>query len=227
MTNPTPVHLTPDQLEGAVRWTEESLPVQLSPEELEAVHERMKLLDELLKTGTKAKYKIEILFTRSRSVHKPTPGAISFWESGSKLHGGGDAKLYICPSKSLGRGECEAFIPDTANSSSFLWCPKCGGRWEGKEVIGERLAVLPLKKWGEVVLYYFTRLENHADIYVKYARDDIRTKTMLEQARQRGGEVLEKVRNNRAKSIYPLKNIVWDTSNGADLLGRFQAFLLA
>jgi len=227
MTNPTPVHLTPDQLQGAVRWTEETLPVQLSKEELEAVHERMKLLDELLKTGTKAKYKIEILFTKDRSMHRPTPGAVSFWESGSKLHGGGDGKLYICPGQSLGRNDCSSFIPDSANASSFLWCPRCGIRWQGTEVIGERLAVLPLKKWGEVLLHYFTKLENNADIYVKYAREDIRTKAMLEQARQQGGEKLEKVRNARAKSIYPLKNIVWDTSNGADLLGRFQAFLTA
>lgn len=221
------VRLSEEALKGAVPWTEATIPVELSPAELEAVQERMKLLDQLLTTTKHAKYKIELLFTRARSVSRPTPGAISFWESGSKLHGGGDAKLYICPGKHFRRNECEGFIPDASNASNFLWCPSCGTRWQGEDVIGERLAVLTMKKWADVLIYFFTRLEHNADIYVKYAREDMRTVAMLEQAQQRGGEYLERVRGRRAKSIYALKNIIWDTSNGADLLGRFQAFLTA
>lgn len=211
----------------AVAWTEETVPVQLSPEEVEAVQERIKAMDALLRPTKRAKYKIEVLFTQARSIHKPTPGVISFWESGSKLHGGGDAKLYVCPGKSLKKSNCESFIPDSANASAFLWCPSCGQRWEGSSVIGEQLAVLSMKKWAEVILYYFVRLGHDADIYLKHAKDDIRTAAMHEQARQRGGELFAKVRDRRAKYIYPLRNLITDTSNGADLFGRFYAFLTA
>lgn len=227
MSDIVPIRLSEEALKGAVPWTEERLPVQLGPEELEAVQAKMKALDSLLVTKQHAKYKLELFFSRARSNTIPTPGILSFWESGSKFHGGGDAKLYICPGKDSGRNGCEAFIPDSANASSFLWCPKCGLRWPGAAVIGERIARLSMQKWSEVLLYYFVRLEHNADVYVKHSLDDIRTVAMVEQARQRGGEHLAKVRGKRARSIYPLRHIIADTANGADLYGRFRAFLTA
>src|SRR5690606_41702028 len=53
----------------------------------------------------KAKYKLEVLFGKARSTWKPTSGALTFWENGSKFHGGGDAKIYLCPGKLTGRSE--------------------------------------------------------------------------------------------------------------------------
>jgi hypothetical protein len=175
----------------------------------------------------KGKYKIELFFSSARSMNKPTPGALSWWESGSRLHGGGDAKIYICPGKMRRFNTCEAFIPDSGNASGILFCPKCGTSWKGDDVIGEHIAKLSMKQWSELLVHYFTRLELNADIYVKHARDDIRTVSMVEQAKQKGGEALRKVRDKRALVIYPLRNIIKDTSAGSTLSSRFHALLTA
>jgi len=47
----------------------------------------------------------------------------------------------------------------------------------------------------------------------------------MEMARSRGGEAVNKARNNRGLHIYPLKNIIKDTSNGADMYKRILSFI--
>lgn len=201
---------------------------QFSKEEAQAIKERMAAIDLLMKDQEgKGKYKLELFFTAARSMNKPTPGVISFWESGSKLHGGGDCKIYICPGKFRRINNCDGFIPDSGNASGVLFCPKCGTTWKGDDVIGEHIARLTMRQWAEVLHTYFVRLEMNADVYVKHSKDDIRTVAMLEQAKDKGGEVLNKTRSKRALVIYPLKNIIKDTSAGASLLTRFQALLTA
>jgi len=213
---------------SAVKWRPEDAPVvEMSAEEKEALDKRLKALNELLQTQKKATYKVEIMFGKARSMSRPTPGIVTFWESGAKLHGGGDAKLYICPGKSLGVNECQAFIPDAANGSGFHFCLSCGQKWNGEQAIGEYLNNISLQKWAEAILGYYRRMGHDADIYVKHSPADIRYKAAEEQARSRGGELMEKVRRNRAPYIYTLQAIIKDTSAGADLLGRFYAFLTA
>lgn len=200
---------------------------KLSEEELYAIKQRTEALDKLLAEEQKAKYKIELLFGSARAPSKPTPGALSFWESGSKLHGGGDAKIYICGGKISGASDCEAFIPDVSNGYGYLMCPQCKTVWQGHEVTGEILARLSMRGWAELLLRYFVKLEHNADIYIKHAREDVRAAARVEQAKQHGGEKLTRARLGRMKYIYPLKNIIRDTSGGADLLGRFYALLTA
>jgi hypothetical protein len=200
---------------------------KLNEEELHAIKQRMEALDKILAEEQKAKYKIELLFGSARVPSRPTPGALSFWESGSKLHGGGDAKLYVCGGKTSGTSDCEAFIPDLSNGYGFLLCPRCKKVWQGDQVTGEILARLSMRGWAELLLRYFSKLEHNADIYIKHARDDVRAVARVEQAKQMGGEKLAHARIGRTKYIYPLKNIIRDTSGGADLLGRFYALLTA
>jgi len=200
---------------------------KLSEEEIFSIKQRMEVLDKILAEEQKAKYKIELLFGSTRVPSKPTPGAISFWESGTKLHGGGDAKMYICGGKRAGKSDCEAFIPDVSNGYGFLLCPRCKEVWNGDAVSGEVLARLTMRGWAELLLKYFIKLEHNADIYIKHAKDDVRAAARLEQAKQMGGENLFRARTNRVKYIYPLKNIIKDSANGADLLGRFYALLQA
>jgi hypothetical protein len=71
------------------------------------------------------------------------------------------------------------------------------------------------------------KLEMKADIVVKYHEDDIRNAAMLEQVKSRGGEVLAGARRRRIPRVYPLQNIIKDTSAGADLEKRFYAFMRA
>jgi hypothetical protein len=201
----------------------------LTKEEQIRVAERMKEIDLLLKEQKKAKYKLEVTFNRQRSNHRPFPGVITWWENANKLHGGGDAKLYMCPSKDRGKGVCEAVIPDSANGTGFIVCPTCGHVWKASEVFGEVFYNLTVQKWAEVLLSWFRKLDLDADIRIKFARDDIRHIARLEQDKQRGGELLLKARDEdrRTTSIYKLVRIIQDTSSGADLYKRLYAFLSA
>jgi hypothetical protein len=204
-----------------------------SEAERQVAEEKRRLLDTLLQERGLAKYKLEVTFNNERSVHRAFGGTVTWWESAAKLHGGGDSKLYVCDNNNgfphlNGRG-CGAFLPDSANGLNFIVCPACGNMWRNEEVVGEVWYRLPMQKWADVLLRWFTRLECNADIRIKYARDDIRTAAALEQERQRGGELLSRVRDpqRRASSIYPLASIIKDTSAGADLRGRILAFLQA
>ena len=213
-----------------VKWGEDN-PIENAPvlteEDRHEIKRRMAVLDKVLADEQKAKYKIELMFGKARSVSNPTPGMMSFWESGAKLHGGGDAKIYMCPGKELRQNECDGFIPDSAAGYGHLVCPGCGKVWKGTQVSGEIVANLTMQGWSQLIMKYFLKLQMNCDIYLKYAKEDIRTVALVEQEHQHGGEKLEKARSKRAVSVYPLRNIIRDTSNGAELLGRFKAYLLS
>jgi hypothetical protein len=213
-----------------VKATSEDLSQEVVPEVSEedrhAMQQKMAALDALLAGQQKAKYKIELMFGDERSMLKPIPGIVSFWESGSKLHGGGDAKIYFCPGKHLKRSSCEEPIPFAFNAYGHLVCPACRTTWKGEEVIGEVIGRHTVKDWASLLYTYFRRLEHNCDIYLKHAPNDIRSLARQEQEKQLNGELLQKGRK-RALHIYPLRNIIKDTSAGADVLGRFYAFLTA
>lgn len=197
---------------------------ELGEEEKHELQKRMLAMDKLLASQKKAKYKIELFFGEARSMNKAIPGAISFWESGTKLHGGGDTKVYFCPGKMTKRNECEAVIPFAFNGYGFLVCPNCKTTWKGKDVIGEVFGRHTMRDWSTLMLKYFARLHHNCDLYLKHAPTDIRSMAALEQERARGGDMLNRARK-RALHVYPLARIIKDTSAGADLLTRFYAFL--
>ncbi len=65
----------------------------------------------------------------------------------------------------------------------------------------------------------WSRLEGNCDIYLKYHYTDIR---YIAMERRHGTAA---ARQHRGAAIYPLQNIIKDTSNGADIEGRFKVFL--
>lgn len=223
---------SPRKTGEAVKWDSqedpEARPLDEVPEVTEetqyAIQKKMEDLDKLLASQQKAKFKIELMFGDERSLNKSVPGIISFWESGMKLHGGGDAKIYFCPGKSLKVNNCEKHIPFAFNAFGHLVCPECKQTWKGEQVIGEVLGRHSMREWAELLYTYFRRLEHNCDIYLKHAPNDIRSFAAQEQERQLGGDLLKKGRK-RALHIYPLRNIIKDTAAGADILGRFHAFL--
>jgi len=213
-----------------VKWGEDN-PIENAPElneeEKDALEKRMKAMDKILADTGKAKYKIELLFVRSRSVWKPTRGVLTFWESGTKLHGGGDTAMKMCPGAILKINDCEAFIPDANIGYGHCVCPACKKVWQGEQVKDSHIGNYTMRTWAEIVYKYFRRLGYNCDIYLKHSPDDIRSVAAMEQERQRGGDVLTAMRNKRALHIYPLANIIKDTSAGSDILARFYAFLTA
>jgi hypothetical protein len=213
-----------------VKWGEDNTldaaPV-LSEEEQDILKKRMVTMDKLLATQRIAKYKIELFFSHRRSGRDATPGAVSLWESGAKLHGGGDCKIYLCPSEAQKQGACNGIIPDAAQGYGHLVCPTCKKVWKGSQVHGEIFARLTTQGWSRLLFKYFVRLGHNADIYVKVPRHDIRKAASLEQARQLKGEKLTVARTKRDVYIYPLRNLIKDVNAGADILGRFKALLSA
>jgi len=201
--------------------------ILLSPEDKEVFDAKKKALDALLDDKELAKYKIEIMFGKEFSPSKPSSGAVSFWESGSKFHGGGDTILHFCPGKRKGINDCEGMIPDASHGFGFLVCPHCHRTWNGDDVWGQLLARLDGRGWAALVLKYYRKLEMRADIVIKYHPDSLRAAAFREQEKQRMGSDLSKVRAKRAVAVYPLRNIIKDTSAGADLEGRFYAFIKA
>jgi hypothetical protein len=192
------------------------------------VKEKMKALDLLLadRENKQGKYKIEVRFARSRSTWKPTPGIVSWWESGKKFHGGGDDKVYLCPGKRMERNDCQAPISEAGIAMGYLVCSSCGTRWKGEEGIGELAYNLPMQKWAQVLYSQYLLFGQDADIVLKHADTDIRSIAAQQESFHRG-EKMDKARAKRAIHIYPLRNIIVDTSNGADLLGRIYKFLTA
>lgn len=196
--------------------------VAINSAEANAFKEKQEAVDKLLSENNLAKYKLEVMFTGARSTTRAFPGIVTWWESGSKFHGGGDTKIYLCPG-------CEAYVPDSANGLSCVVCAKCGKLWKGEQLHGEVYYNLPMQKWAEVLLKWFTKMGLNADIRIKYARDDIRDAARKEQDKQLHGDLLRTVRSDerRSVSVYPMRNIVRDTAGGADLLGRILAYLQA
>ena len=206
---------------------------ELTEEEAANVKKRTEALDRLLDDGQMARYKLEVMFSHRHTGRAPTPGLVTWWESGAKLHGGGDSKLYVCdnsvPDPALeGRG-CKHIIGESGNCLTHLVCPHCQMVWKPDQLVGEIYYCLPVEKWADVLLKWYTRLELKADIYVKYGRLGI--KSAQEQEAEKGlrGELLNKVRSpdQRIKLLYPLKNIIKDTSAGASLRDRILALLKA
>ena len=198
--------------------------------EQQAIEDRMRELDLILKAQKKpATFKLEVMFNDERSFHKPFGGTVTWWESGNKLHGGGDSKIYQCPGKVLSNNGCEGFLFDSSNGLNFIVCSACGSLWKGEQVYGEVFYKLPMEKWADVLLSWFIKLGLDADIRLKYAQSDIRSVAMQEQEKSMGGELLHKARNDarRQGGIYTLDRIIKDTSSGADLHGRILAFLKA
>jgi len=197
----------------------------LSEEELDILKKRMLAMDKLLAEQKVAKYKIEVMFSIRRSGRAPYAGALSLWESGAKLHGGGDVKMYFCPSEAFGKGPCQGLIGGSAQGYGHLVCPDCKVVWKGSQVHGEVMACLTTDNWSRLIYKHFVRLGHNADIYMKAPRADIRAASHIEQAKQYMGEKLQGARQKRQVVIYPLRNIVKDTSTGADPLKRFKALL--
>lgn len=213
-----------------------------APDELPADPDTQKILEG---DGIRAGYKIQVNFGPNRSSLKEFAALITLWGSGKFLHGGGDDGMYFCFSceelekagapksawkqlihilKTKGEGSsvgCGSPIPSGGIGAGLAFCPSCR-----RQIVQERLTgQFPF--WGtthelaEVTAYVFDSLKSNADIYCKYAREDIRYLVMEKKLGS------EEARRLRGLFIYPLAHIIKDTSAGASLVSRFTAFFNA
>lgn len=207
--------------------------VELSAAEEAAVRERMAAWERALDADKRivAKYKVEVQFGKDRSSWKPFAGAMSMYVSGSKLNGGGDEKVYWCPREDCGGPvpPIKRYVEEMKDGSAIarVPCPHCKVFWDERALIGEKFFHLAAPDWATAILKAFHALDGNADIYLKYHPMDIRSQTAMELAKKQGGEAIGKARRNRGMHIYPLANIIKDTSNGGDIYKRFLAFIRA
>jgi hypothetical protein len=183
---------------------------------------------------TPARYKIEVHFGPRRTTNGPNVAAISVFESGLHLDGEGDELMYICAERDKGlalnapnvadtdivwgKEGCGKFIPGKNLRAGVAVCV-CEKRkmMKSEELTSTLLVNLSTEKISNLVASWFRKLDNDADIYVKYHPTDIRYQAMAD------AQGLDKARSLRGLTIYPLKNIVKDVSNGATLEKRFFA----
>lgn len=202
----------------------------LNDPELEArVAETLKSMDGDF-DSLKAKYKLEIAFSNSRSLLQPFAGLVSAWSNGGFLHGGGDEAIYFCPAKINRSGvtqTCGSPITIQFVSGRFAVCEKCKQATDPKRLVGQFFARLSIQSWATLISRMFRALECNADIRIGVMPGDLRVATEQEAARDLRGDKLDGLRGNREWVAYPLSRIVKDTSNGAELQGRIRAFLSA
>lgn len=197
----------------------------LSEDEKHKIKEDREAADIMRADAGIAKFKIELMFTSEFSIIKPVQGVMSFWESGSQLHGGGDTIVHFCPGKKLGRNQCEHYIPDPSHGYGILVCPSCQTVWDGKQVYGQIFARLTVRGWAEAICNYYRKLDMNCDVVIKYHRNDIRAATRGKNST----DLLVETRSSgrRLKRIYKLSSIMRDTSAGSSLYDRMLAFVRA
>ncbi len=221
---------------------QEGVSVERVTERLESDVKKQRELE-----SKKAKYKIEIMYSRHRSsrTNVPSSGGLFLWESGKRLHGGGDQKMYWCGYEACG-------MPFSEDNFGYMHaiCPHCmkelmldpDSRRTQVEyirrnnlqmknldripfVVGEKMFNLKPPKLAELLEKTWHQLNGLADVYLKYSPHEIRydkKDTSISIV-----DNLNRVRMQRQPVIYPLDRILKDITAGADLRGRFLAMITA
>jgi hypothetical protein len=205
---------------------------KLSEREEGVIKEKMAAVDKLFQSKISARYKLEVQFHEKRSYREPFMGIMYFMSNGDKFHGGGDSKVYLCDVDT-----CRGVVVPTEhsvvdlnedpeqNKALKVVCPKCNKISFARDLLGERLLRLNINDWATALVNNFRYLGNSADIRLIFHHSDLQQHTALEMEKGANGDIINKARRSRTKAIYPLINIIKDTAHGADLYGRFLAFL--
>lgn len=196
--------------------------------------ENIKAAEEAAK---KSKFKIQVWFRSDRSLTKPIAYSLSFWESGKRLHGGGDEMMFICrrhanekklspferalaPSASE-RG-CDSLIPgDLAQDTGIVVCPHCNVAHRLDQIGDSIFYRSTIDQAAETLAWWWRKIGSNADIYAKYSPTDPRTVMMSRNYDARTA------REKKGLTIYPLQNILKDILSGSSLESRFRAFITA
>lgn len=189
-----------------------------------------------------ARWKLQVWIKSERSIYKPLSFTLTVWESGKRLHGGGDEGAFFCrrkpsapkarmpfgaarPSgvfkKTPTKDGCGSVIPGDHSVHGRIVCPSCGLNWDTEHIADAIYYNVPVERAAEIIATWFRDLEFSADIYVKYRDQDIRVQMM---AKSYG---VRKARELKGLTVYSLKRILQDTAGGATLEDRFKALLLA
>lgn len=189
----------------------------------------------------KGKYKIQIWFRSDRSLTKPIAFSLSAWQSGLRLHGGGDEMMFLCKKNTgarsvrpqelrfrspehkvkPGKRGCGLFIPGENSVNGRVICPHCGLNHNAEDIGDSVFYRLTADNAAKVLVDWYYKLDSCADLYAKYTPLDPRSIMMSKSYNPKVA------REKKGLTIYPWKNILNDTANGSSLESRFKAFILA
>jgi len=221
----------------------------VSAEQMEAIAllEKMHARD-MAKREKKAKFKIEVSFGKDRTPTGQPRGniaVVSVYESGKRFDGGGDVMAYWCDRVDEGSGLVEfspgrkraqmgcrkviteefithATVPTKDHKTASIKravCPHCHRQWNAGAITGQVYGRWTSATLARVLSDMWVRLDGDADIYLKYHYTDIRCIAM---ERNMGTAA---ARAHRGAVIYPLQNIMKDTSGGASIENRLKVFV--
>lgn len=199
--------------------------------------DRLKTAEAMAKKG---KFKIQVWFKSQRSTWKPMAWTLSIWESGKRLHGGGDEMLFFCkrqpdaprqaamPMGLLGGGKvapgpdgCGNIISGEMLSGTKVLCPHCMLQWETTHVGDSIYYYTTAQKAAEIIEDWWMKLGCDADLYFKHRPDDPRT-LMMSRAYS-----AKTAREKKGLVIYPLANIIRDSEGGASVQNLFRNLITA
>lgn len=100
-------------------------------------------------------------------------------------------------------------------------CPHCSTRHKAEHLGDVVFYATSARKCATVLAHWWTKFKGNADLYAKYSSTDIRYQTAL------GTQGILAARASKGAVIYPLKNIMKDTSAGKDIVQAFEDFILA
>ena len=184
----------------------------------------------------RADFKIQIWFRSTRSMYEPLAYTLSFWESGKRLHGGGDEMMFICRrhnhapklqpfdmamAKTPSVRGCDGLIPGGLADTGTIVCPHCHVRHRPDQIGDSIFYRTTVAQAATILATWWRRLGNRADLYAKYNPQDPRSIMMAQNYDPRTA------REKKGLTIYPLQNILKDTLSGATLESRFKAFITA
>lgn len=169
----------------------------------------------------RAKYKIEIKFRDERSLLDDVSIGWQAYESGKHLHGGGDELIYWCISTSDRDNGCGAPIVGNNIIQGIALCTGCHRQINAALLTSNFVIRMTLKRLAQETAKIWRKLEGSADIYCKFNPGDIRYKIM------EGKLGSDEARKLQGLFIYPLSNIIKDTSAGSSLESRLEAFFKA
>jgi hypothetical protein len=174
----------------------------------------------LLVKEIRAKYKIEVTFDAGRTLQGPNVVGIHLWESGKRLHGGGDELMFFCKDSKKGSDlGCWGPISQDNIKGPIAYCPNCQKALNADRLTDMKIGKVTSQNLAIELAKLFRQLGSNADIYIKYHKTDVRYAAM---EKAKGPDVAARL---KGMHIYPLKNILKDTSAGADIVKRFHAFI--
>lgn len=192
------------------------------------------LLDELKKTsdftgdGVLGTYRIYVYFDFRRKGTEKSPALISVTKSNKKADLDMDLPLFFCSSEKhpeLGCGRVlkgPELLATTQSGEQFkaIYCDNCK-QYVNVEITCSNLFMNNTKKTiAERVYKLFRELNSDADIVVKYFKNDI--KKTFNEVKWDG---MNKVRENRERSIYTLGRMLKDVGDSGNLQKKIEDFL--